>query len=998
MRLQDLTIKNRIGVVFGMVILTQILISGVAIYHLAVTAGQQTNSGALLSIVFTLIVGIFVSITLAILVTRIITNPIKQMTDVANGLADGNLGLALSYQSSGEEGLLANAMRRIIEMINDVAEQADIISSGDYTADIKPRSDKDKLGTALQRMTEILRNVSQVTEALATGDTSFKVKQQGENDLLAVSINNMVDTLDEASRQADIIASGDYNADIKPRSDKDKLGTSLQNMTEILRNVSQVAEGLAASDYSVSFTPRSEKDLLGLALQKMTISLKENAQNTTRALWISTGFTGVNDAARGISDLRTLCTQICQYLANYLQVQIMTFYVVDNDKLHLTGSYAFNKRKSLGDTISFGEGLVGQSALEKQTISITGIPEDYSRINSSIGDSWPRNIVALPLVTDDRVMGVLEFGAFSDISDDKIELLDQLKAPMAIMIRSVFEQSKTQELLEETQRQSEELQSQQEELQASNESLEEQTNQLKVSEEELKAQSEELRASNEELSEKTRSLETQKAEIEAASKALETKSEDLALASKYKSEFLANMSHELRTPLNSFLLLSKGLSQNKKGNLDEEQVEDLRIIYEGGADLLLLINDIMDLSKVEAGKLTIMPETVDLTTTCSNIRDLFNVSAAHKNIEFKVNRAADIPAVIQTDPQRLEQVLKNFLSNAFKFTASGTIELNIHRPRTDTVFYHSKLAVSSALGFSVIDTGIGISPDKQKEIFEAFQQADGSTSRHYGGTGLGLTISRELAKILGGEIILNSVQGQGSTFTLYLPMTYQAQSQPAKNTDVKQQSPANPTVTAQIQTPMAAVESFISDDRNQTKPGDNSLLIIDDDRTFANIMLKLVREQGYKGLVAGDGKSGLYLALEYQPKGVILDLGLPDMDGDDVLAQLKFHLDTRHIPVHVVTARDRSEVNLQNGAIGFLTKPVAEEEINEVIGRLSRIHTTTIKKALIVEDNAASQRAISQLIEHKGIQTHCVASGTEALEKIASDQFDCLILDLGLPD
>jgi len=915
--------------------------------------------------------------------------------------------LSVSQYQIGSEKFYTGTIRDLTLVkekqayLEELVIKADRISTGDYSEDIKPRNKQDKLGIALQRMTEILRNVAQVAERLSEGNTSVKVKIQGENDLLAKSINMMVNTLNTAAQQADSISIGNYTSDITPRSEQDKFGIALQRMTVVLRNISLVAEKLAEGDYSISVTEQGDSDLLAQSINKMVTQLRSSQAENSRQIWVSSGLGGLSDAIRGITDLRKMANIVCQYLARYLDVQILTFYAFDEQRLQLVGSYAFNKRKKLGDIIEIGEGLVGQAALEQQTISVTDIPQDYTRIHSSIGEAYPRNIVVTPFVNDGVLHGVLELGSFKELNDDKLALLDSIKESIAVIIRSIFEQTKTQRLLEETQRQTGELQTQQEELKATNENLEEQTQRLKGSEEELKTQSEELKASNEELLEKSRALTIQKQDVERSRQNLEIKSKDLAMASKYKSEFLANMSHELRTPLNSFLLLSKGLAENNKGNLDDEQLEDLKVIYEGGSDLLHLINDIMDLSKVEAGKMTIHIEPVELELICTNIRSLFKPHAKNKALEFNIIREPQVPVIINTDAQRLEQILKNFLSNAFKFTSSGSVQLKIQRPAATTQYQNPLLNNQNSIAFSVIDTGIGIAVHKQKEIFEAFQQEDGSTSRQYGGTGLGLTISRELANFLGGEIQLHSDPGSGSTFTLYLPLNGVESGDTKSLTSFNNDSDSASDQSSFERTakmPITDAESFIPDDRVHIVKTDKVMLIIEDDENFAKVLLKIVRKQGYKGLVAGDGKNGLYLALEFQPVGIFLDLGLPDMHGNTVLEQLKFHLQTKHIPVHVLSGREQDLDSLHKGAMGFLSKPVTAADINQVITEMQLFTLAEIKTALIVEDSKTNLHAISRLIKNRGIEVECVNTGEAALEKIMTNQFDCVILDLGLPD
>ncbi len=527
---------------------------------------------------------------------------------------------------------------------------------------------------------------------------------------------------------------------------------------------------------------------------------------------------------------------------------------------------------------------------------------------------------------------------------------------------------------------------------------------LKVQQEELKASNEEIEASNEELEEKTRALEKQNAQIQLQSEKLaeskrliEEKAMELARASKYKSEFLANMSHELRTPLNSLLILAKMLAANEDGNLTDAQVEEARIIYNGGLELLELINDILDLSKVEAGKLSIIPEDTSLDGIVRRIQQQFAPVTKESGVAFPVIVAEDLPATLHTDAQRVEQILKNLLSNAFKFTERGSVTLKVCRPDTEIALQRASLERKDVIAFSVIDTGIGIETSKFKDIFEAFQQEDGSIDRHYGGTGLGLTIARKFAHMLGGEIHVASEKGKGSAFTLVLPVTLEADD----NTDRK--APADNTAETariEIKTLRTSVVEFIADDRKNVTDKDKVLLIIEDDQNFASTLVRIAHRHGYKALAAGDGKTGLLFAMEQKVTAIILDLKLPDMDGMQVLEQLKHDLRTRHIPVHIISGREESDtiVPLRKGAIGYLTKPVRKEEIDGVFTRIEELLQSDIKHILLVEDDKTTQVAVQSLLKKQDVDIATADKGHTALEMIRGRRFDCIILDLRLPD
>jgi len=795
---------------------------------------------------------------------------------------------------------------------------------------------------------------------------------------------------------------------------EDEAGRLLDSMNLIIDSNQRIidqANTIAEGDYSAEMTPRSDEDELVIALNKMTENLRDVSTQNETDRWLKTGQAELSDTMRGELDLATLSKNVVNYLAKYLDAQVGVMYLADTDgTLRLTGSYAFMQRKRQANEIRPGEGIVGQTALEKEMISISQVPEDYVTVNSGLGESAPRNIVAVPVVLEDTVKGVLELGSFESFSNAKIELLGLVSENVAIAINSAQDRETMNALLDKSQRQAEELQSQQEELKAANEELEEQTQALKQSEERLKCQSEELQATNEELEEKSEYLQQQKAnieeknrELEAARRDIEEKAHDLELASKYKSEFLANMSHELRTPLNSLLILSKALADNEEGNLTDKQRESANVIHSGGKDLLNLINDILDLSKVEAGKLSVQFEDVDLDTVTQRLKVQFDPMAKQKGLRFQVDIEEGLPRKLITDGQRVAQILKNLLSNAIKFTSEGAVTLSIYRPGNNVQFGKSGLTADGAIALSVIDTGIGIPKDRQRAIFESFQQADGSTSRRYGGTGLGLTISRELSRLLGGEIHLQSSQGQGSTFTLYLP--YRPRSTPAEAPAAERAaSTTTPSALtadfarAPARSPATCAPPFLADDRARIGAQDKTILIIEDDARFAEILMEFSRKRGYKCLVAGDGRSGLQMAFEQRPSGIILDIGLPDVDGLTLLDRLKNRPETQQIPVHVISAAEESAASLRKGAIGYVTKPANAATIDTAFSKIESLLQAHVKEVLLVEKNQIQRKNLANLIDSKGIKTTGVGTGEEACQKISFQKFDCIILELDLPD
>ncbi|GGC04896.1 histidine kinase [Marinobacterium zhoushanense] len=829
---------------------------------------------------------------------------------------------------------------------------------------------------------KIVTETARVVNTAATGDFNVRYISQQQEDGLEQPINQLIESLGLVASQAREIAEGNYDIQVRPRNDKDQLGLSMNRMVSSLQDIGRVAEAVAQGNYEVGLEPKGEKDRLSRALNQMVDNLRRFSVDSEREKWLKTGMADLAMVVRGSLDITELTDRILRFLADYLQAQVGVFYVTQSDgALELASSYAFTRRKHLSNRIQPGEGLVGQVLKERKPILLSNVPRDYIAISSGLGEQVPGNIIVQPVVYDGRVTGVIELGSFGTFSDIQLELLEQVGETIAISIRSAQDRDTMQQLLEESQQTAEELEAQQEELQAANEELEEQAQALKRSEEELTSRKELLEKSNRELQRKTADLERQKAEVEQARAELQRKAEQLAITSRYKSEFLANMSHELRTPLNSLLLLSQSLADNKEGNLSETQVEDLRVIHEGGRSLLLLINDILDLSKVEAGKMQISSAKANLTALSDRLSSQFKPIAQQGGVEFRVEMAADPELEIHTDEQRLEQILRNLLSNAFKFTHSGSVRLLIE-------------AVDAGLAFRVIDSGIGIAAEKQSAIFEAFQQADGSTNRAYGGTGLGLTISRELAGLLGGEIHLHSEPGQGSTFSLVLPR------RPALEPALTIGRSGNDSDSTPL--PAAAHHAALTAESggtvSVTPPPGNYVLIVEDDPQFSRILAEMAEQRGFTSLVTDKGKAALKLVLSHEPKAVILDMGLPDTDGLQVLEALKASPHTRDIPVHIISARDEDLQTLQKGALGFLTKPASVEELDQVFTRFEALLQRDIKQLLLIEDDSGACRAIRRLLEDRSLEIHTAQDAEQAIETLKRQHIDCCVLDLSLPD
>jgi len=833
--------------------------------------------------------------------------------------------------------------------------------------------------------------------------------------LVAVYITQgIVNPISHLNRVAADIAKG-LNVSPQAVERRDEIGMLISSFNRIIeangKIVSQ-AKAISAGDYDSEIELRSENDGLGKAISRMTGSLKQSRNESLRQDWFQNGLAGLNEGMRSDKLIADLCREIVTYLAKYLKAQIGAVYIKEESQvLQLMSSYAFNTRKQTSNRYKLGQGLVGQAALENEPIILTQPPEDYIQISSGLGNAVPEQIMVYPISFEGQVLGVLELGFFDAVDDRALTFIKKVSEPIGVAVHSAQERNRVADLLAKTSEQAEMLRLRETDLRKSNDELETQTLALKESEEELQVQQEELRQTNEELEEQTQHLEEQKEAIEKtneelrlAQEVIEEKAQALELSSRYKSEFLANMSHELRTPLNSILLLSKLMSDNTDGDLSKDHVESAKAIYTSGSDLLSLINEVLDLSKVEAGKMDLDVEEIPLKEVSDGMRQTFDPVASSKGLTFEVLIGKGLPDSIHTDRKRVEQVLKNFLSNAFKFTEKGTVSLKIDRPGDGAALKSSGLDPKKTLSLAVVDTGLGIPPEKQHLIFEAFQQADGSTSRKFGGTGLGLSISRELAKLLGGMITIDSTPGEGSCFTLHIPENVQPGALPQGSHDSR--SPAMSKMGTKIghrpdpgaDRAASMLPEPVDDDRRSVSPSDKSLLVIEDDAGFQKVLRDLAQNHGFKCLIAEEGETGLQFAEYYNPSAIILDIGLPGINGWTVMTRLKENPATRHIPVHFISASDRELDAMRMGAIDFATKPVTPEGLETVFDNLERVITKKVKDLLVVEDDEIQQKAIAKLIGSGDVNITFASSAGEAVQKLEGGQFDCMVLDLGLPD
>ena len=724
----------------------------------------------------------------------------------------------------------------------------------------------------------------------------------------------------------------------------------------------------------------------------------EYAEEQRRRAWLGDGQTQLAERLLGQPQVRELADRSLEFLADYLGCVVAALYLRDaqTGDLQRVAGYGFSEEAGVKAHFYRGEGLVGQAARGRRVVYLDDLPADYIKVASSLGDGQPVSVALVPLQSEERINGVIELAFLRPLTPREREFLEAIASNVGMALEAARYRQRLQEVLGETQQLNEELQTQQEELRAANEELEQQARVLKESQAHLETQQAELEQTNEKLAEQAQTLADQRDELDQRNTTLgriqtqlEERAEELQRASRYKSEFLANMSHELRTPLNSSLILAKLLAENGKGNLDEEQIKFAESIYSAGNDLLNLINDILDIAKVEAGKLEVRPERTPLASMLESLRDVFAPLSRERGLSFVIEEQDDLPAVLFTDRQRAEQILRNLLSNAFKFTDRGGVTLSVSRHDEQT------------LAFAVRDSGIGIAPDQQEAIFQAFRQADGTTNRRYGGTGLGLSISRDLAGLLGGSISLHSAPGEGSTFTLLLPerlVEGGSAPKPAAQAPSPAAAPIAPAAAPTLPAAPRQPAPFADDREQLSERSGRRVLVVEDEVRFARILFDLAHELGYACLVATCADEGLELARQYRPDAILLDMRLPDGSGLSVLQRLKDDAQTRHIPVHVVSVEDQSEAALHLGAVGYALKPTSRDQLKEVFGKLEAKLNQQVKRVLLVEDDPLQRDSVARLIGDEDIEITAVALAGEALEKLRTTVFDCMIIDLKLPD
>jgi HAMP domain-containing protein/CheY-like chemotaxis protein/signal transduction histidine kinase len=1037
-----------------------------------------------------------------------LTEQVRNIADVTTAVATGDLTKKIEVDARGEILQLKNTINTMVEQLSAFASEVtrvarEVGTEGELggQADVRGVSGvwkdlTDNVNSMASNLTAQVRGIATVVTAVARGNLKQKlsVEAQGEIAELADTINNMIDTLATFADQVTTVArevgiEGKLGGQAEVpgasgtwRDLTDNVNRLAANLTTQVRAITEVTTAVAAGDLTKQITVEAAGEVGDLKnnVNEMIRNLKETTRRNTEQDWLKTNLTKFTQLLQGQKDLYTVSKLILSELAPLMKVQHGVFYIAEpaaesdgEPVLRLIASYAYKERKGLANTFRLGEGLVGQTALEKERILIHDVPGDYIKINSGLGESPPRNIVALPVIFEGQVKAIIELASFHSFTSNTLSFLDQLTESIGIVLNTIEANMRTEMLLKQSQSLTQELQSQQQELTETNQRLEHQARSLQESEDLLKRQQEELQQTNIELEEKARLLAEQKSEvenknreIELARQAIEEKAEQLALTSKYKSEFLANMSHELRTPLNSMLILSKMLSENRDSTLTNRQVEFAETIHSSGSDLLALINEILDLSKIESGTMAVDIEDFELSKVESHMRRMFDQVAREKGLDFNIKYSGDLPDAIRSDSKRLEQVLKNLLSNAFKFTREGEVTLQIEAIEPRGQFDNQILnRARKVVAFHVVDTGVGISRDKQKIVFEAFQQADGAMNRDYGGTGLGLSISREIARLLGGEIELESQEGKGSRFTLYLPDIYrmtqlaaqssddhdespqdaseasaangrgtnvgialgsrtvrpdkqaeaEALEQPpkkkpasgkkptdeaaAKDNESRDEASVEPTVEDESKRMLReAAPGRAEDDRNDLEEGDRRLLIVEDDVNYARIIVEMARTKGFKVIVGTNAEEALELAREYRPDAITLDVQLPGMHGLALLDLLKNEPATRHIPVQIISVADELPRRRRKGALGQLKKPASQEKVNESIDTIWSFLDRGMRKLLVVEDNEAQRLSIEELVRGEDIDLKLVGTGADALQALEKEEFDCAVVDLGLPD
>jgi HAMP domain-containing protein/CheY-like chemotaxis protein/signal transduction histidine kinase len=949
-----------------------------------------------------------------------LTAQVRNIAQVTTAVASGDLSRKITVDVKGEILELKETINTMVDQLNAFAAEVtrvarEVGTEGKLGGQARVpgvagtwKDLTDNVNVMANNLTEQVRGIVKVVTAVADGDLKqqLTVNAKGEVAALAETINNMTGTLATFADQVTTVArevgvegrlGGQANVPGAAGTWKDLTGNVnllAANLTNQVRAIAEVATAVTQGDLtrSIQVEARGEVAELSDNINTMIDNLRLTTDRNTEQDWLKTNLARFTSMLQGQRDLSTVGRMLLSELTPLVDAQQGVIYQVETEKspeLTLLSAYADAGADGHAAHLQFGEGLLGQCAIEKRSMLISHLPAQATPIRSGLFEAAPRNVVVLPVLFEDEVKAVIELASLRDFTKSQIAFLEQLTASIGILLNSIEATMQTEGLLKQSQQLAAELQAQQTELQETNDQLAQQAQQL---------------------ADRNVEVERKNQEIEQARRALEEKAEELALTSRYKSEFLANMSHELRTPLNSILILGQQLGDNPDGNLSPKQVEFARTIHGAGTDLLNLITDILDLSKIESGTVSVDAEEIGIVSLLEMVSRPFRHEADNRHLTFEMQVDPHLSPSIITDAKRLQQILKNLLSNAVKFTEQGGVRLTVSAVPAGWSSDHPILnGAATVLAFEVSDTGIGIPLDKQKIVFEPFQQAEASTNRRFGGTGLGLAISRELANLLGGEIQLRSTPGLGSTFTLYLPQTYAGHALSGVMTEIfdegiglSQALMARQAAIHHTQT-LHTVEhpeeqAPLIDDRDDLRPNDAILLIVEDDPYYGQVLRDLARDKGFKVIMATRGLEALALARKYRPTAVSLDVFLPDVMGWTVLNQLKQDPAMRHIPVQIVTLDEDRQHGLARGAFSFMTKPTTTQVLELALGRIKDFSLPHSKRLLVVEDNDVEQLSIAELLGHEDIEIVSVGSGTEALDAMRQDTFDCVVLDLRLPD
>jgi CheY-like chemotaxis protein/signal transduction histidine kinase/HAMP domain-containing protein len=936
-----------------------------------------------------------------------LTAQVRNIAEVTTAVARGDLSRKITVDVKGEILELKNTINTMVDQLNAFAAEVtrvarEVGTDGKLGGQAQVpgvagtwKDLTDNVNVMAANLTEQVRGIVKVVTAVANGELTQKltVNAKGEVAALAETINNMTGTLAIFADQVTTVArevgvegrlGGQANVPGAAGTWKDLTGNVnllADNLTNQVRAIAEVATAVTKGDLTRSIQVEASGEVAELKdnINTMIDNLRLTTDRNTEQDWLKTNLARFTGMLQGQRDLVTVGRMLLSELVPLVNAQQGVIYRMETEEslgMTLLSAYADDTSNGHPQRLRIGEGLAGQCATEKRSMLITQVPERAVPIHSALFKTPPQNVIVLPVLFEDSAKAVIELASLNAFTASHLAFLEQLTASIGIVLNSIEATMQTESLLQQSQQLATELQTQQKELQQKNEQLAQKAQQL---------------------AEQNAEVERKNQEIEQARRALEGKAKELALTSKYKSEFLANMSHELRTPLNSILVLGQQLTDNPDGNLTSKQVEFARTIHGAGTDLLNLISDILDLSKIESGTVSVQAEEVFFSSVLEMVARPFRHEAENRRLNFEIRTDPSLPRSLVTDPRRLQQVLKNLLSNAFKFTDHGGVRLSVFAASGGWSPDHPTLNGAAVIGFEVTDTGIGIPVEKQRIIFEAFQQADASTSRKYGGTGLGLAISRELATLLGGEIQLRSTPGQGSTFTLYLPQTYFGSS--ALTVTLREAELAG---AAQSHLPAVALADAaperVQDDHENLQPEDNILLIVEDDPHYARVLCDLAHDKGFKVLVARHGADALALAREFHPTAISLDVFLPDMLGWTVLNHLKQDHALRHIPVQMLTMDEDRQHGLTRGAFSFITKPTSPDALDTLFDRIKEYTMPRRKRLLVVEDNPAEQLSVQELLGHDDIDMTMATTGAEALELARENAFDCMVLDLRLPD